>query len=91
MEVTTYSPLGETCDIRAKRCGGVFSVTLLHLRTYSLLMELTGLMGSRPYSALLLAGPSTSSPSVFPSREAEWQLAQVGSFCMTVRLWGSSR
>src|ERR1039458_2664710 len=89
-EVTTYFPLGETCDMKPKRCG-VFSVKSLHLTTYSLLMELTFWRGSRAHSALLLLGPSTSSPSVFPSRETEWQLAQVGNFCMTVLLWSSSR
>ncbi len=88
-EVTTYFPSGETCDMKPNRCG-VFSVNAAHLMTRSLLMELTFWSGSSAYNPLLLFGPSTSSPSVFPSRETEWQLAQVGRFCIMMVLLGSS-
>src|SRR5271165_7313669 len=40
------------------------------------------------YKLLSFLGPSKSSPSVLPSLENEWQLAQVTSFCITVRLCG---
>ena len=46
--------------------------------------------GTMAYKPLSLRGPSISSPSVLPSRENEWQLAQVGRFPITVRLCGSA-
>src|SRR5664279_624507 len=38
------------------------------------------------YKLLSFLGPSKSSPSVLPSLENEWQLAQVTSFSITVLL-----
>src|ERR1039457_3153772 len=89
MEVITYFPSGDTCDMKPNRLGDPCSGNALQRITYSLLMELIFLMGISPYNALSFCGPSTSMPSVFPSREMEWQLAQVGRFSITVLLCGS--
>src|ERR1035437_4288084 len=46
--------------------------------------------GERAYRPLSFRGPSRSNPSVLPSAEKEWQLAQVGRFFITVILCGSA-
>src|ERR1035441_712792 len=89
MEVTTYLPVGDTCDMNPKRLGDPCSVKALHRMTYLFSMEATLLKGTSPYNALSFCGPSTSMPSVFPSPEKEWQLAHVGRFCITTVLRGS--
>src|ERR1039457_6836219 len=89
MVVTTYFPVGDTCDMNPKRLGDPCSVKAIHRITYLFSMDDTLLMGISPYNALSFCGPSTSMPSVFPSREMEWQLAQVGRFSITVLLCGS--
>ena len=48
--------------------------------------EVTFWIGTSPYNALSFCGPSTSMPSVFPSRETEWQLAHVGRFSIITLL-----
>ncbi len=52
-------------------------------------MLLTFCSGIIAYSPLSFCGPSTSMPSVFPSRDTEWQLAHVGSPVITVLLFKS--
>src|SRR5271157_2258610 len=78
MEVTTYWPSGEICDMKPNRLLAFSSAKELHRITYWLRMEVSALTGTMPYRPLSFPGPSTSSPIVFPSRENEWQLAQVG-------------
>ncbi len=89
MVVTTYFPVGDTCDMNPKRLGDPCSVKALHRITYLFSMDDTLVMGISPYNALSFCGPSTSMPSVFPSRETEWQLAHVGRFVITTLLPGS--
>ena len=62
------------------------SLNALQWITYSLLIVLTGFTGISAYSPLSFCGPSTSMPSVFPSRDSEWQFAHVGSPVITVLL-----
>ena len=53
-------------------------------------MDICGLMETSAYSPLSFAGPSRSIPSVLPSRENEWQLAQVCIPVRSSRLLGSA-
>ena len=46
--------------------------------------------GTSAYRPLSFCGPSRSMPSVLPSREKEWQLAQVCRPSISRRLWGSA-
>src|ERR1035438_3269714 len=80
MVVTTYFPVGDTCDMNPKRLGDPCSVKALHRITYLFSMDDTLVMGISPYKSM---------PSVFPSRETEWQLAHVGRFVITTLLPGS--
>ena len=54
-----------------------FPRNVLQATTSSLRTVVWGRMDTRAYSPLSFSGPSTSMPSVLPSRETEWQLAQL--------------
>ena len=56
--------------------------------TSSLRMDICGCDGAMAYRPLSFCGPSKSIPSVLPSREKEWQLAQV---CMPVQQQPAAR
>ena len=87
--VATYRPSGETCDMKAaRRRPPSLPRKDLHWITSSLRMVVWGRTDTRAYSPLSFCGPSTSTPSVSPSRENEWQLAQVGKPSMSFRLPG---
>ena len=58
--------------------------------TSSLRMAICGWMETRAYNPLSFCGPSTSIPNVLPSRENEWQLAQVCRPSISTRLRGSA-
>src|ERR1035438_3841809 len=89
IEVTTYCPSGETCDMKPNLLLAGSPEKDCHFNTSSLRMDVSFLTGTRPYSPLSFAGPSTSNPSVLPSLEKEWQFAQVGRPCITILLLGS--
>ena len=52
-------------------------------------MDIFGLTSASAYRPLSFCGPSMSMPSVLPSSEKEWQLAQVGIPVSTTRLRAS--
>src|SRR6185312_8006901 len=94
IEVITYWPFGETCDMNPKRLTAgseLFPSRLsrneLHRITSWLRIVVSFDTGTSAYNPLSFFGPSMSSPSVLPSFENEWQLAHVGRFSITTRLW----
>src|ERR1035441_1199051 len=90
MVLTTYFPSGETCDMKATRkLPPKGPLNELHLMMSSLRMVVCGPTEPIAYSPLSFCGPSTSNPRVLPSRENEWQLAQVGNPSINFRLSGS--
>ncbi len=96
IDVTTNRPSGETCDMNPNRFTDgsellVFgsSRNELHRITSTFRIVMFLLTGTIAYRPLSFFGPSMSRPSVLPSVEKEWQLAQVGRSSMTVRLWVS--
>ena len=64
MEVTTYWPSGEICDMKPNRLLAFSSANELHRITSWSRMEVSFFTGTIPYRPLSFAGPSTSSPSV---------------------------
>src|ERR1700676_4327794 len=98
MEVTTYRPLGETCDMKPNRLTAgsptftsEFTWNELHRITFRLAMVMSLAIGTSAYRPLSLRGPSRSRPKALPFAEKEWQFAQVGIFPITTRLSGSAR
>src|SRR5690242_6554490 len=90
MVVTTNLPSGETCDMNDARRLGTFASRTVGQRITSWLRSVVSLpIDTRAYSALSFCGPSTSSPSVFPSRGNEWQFAHVARPSVTTLLDGS--
>src|SRR5450759_4782458 len=88
--VTTYWPSGETCDMNPTRVlPSSLPRAALHSITSWLRMGMFGEMDASVYMPLWFWGPSRSMPSVLPSREKEWQLAQVGIPSSSSRLFGS--
>src|ERR1035437_4590743 len=74
----TYCPSGDTCDMNAtRRFPHSFPRNELHVTTSWLRITVWGATETSAYMPLSLRGPSRSMPSVLPSREKEWQLAQV--------------
>src|SRR5512134_1979716 len=61
-----------------------------HEITSSLWMDIWGEIEAIAYMPLSFLGPSRSNPNVLPSRENEWQLAQVGRPSISRRLRGSA-
>src|ERR1035441_808629 len=85
--LTTYFPSGETCDMKAtRRLPPNGPLNELHFTMSSIWMTVCGLTATMAYSPLSFCGPSTSNPRVLPSRENEWQLAQVGKPSINFRL-----
>src|ERR1039457_6690772 len=90
MVVTTRRPSGEIWDMNpTRRVPPSFPRKVLHSTTFSSRTVMRGDTGTMAYNPLSLRGPSRSIPMVFPSREKEWQLAQLWIPVMTTRLAGS--
>ena len=68
------------------RWSGFLAGNEFHVMMRSRVRRVTGAIGAIAYAPLSPSGPSTSMPSVRPSAENEWQLAQVGMSRSTTRL-----
>src|SRR5208282_601688 len=85
--VTTYSPSGDTCDMKPMRRSPVRRpLAVLHWMTFSSRIAVSRSTGVSVYMPRLCCNPSRSIPSVLPSFEKEWQLAHIGTPSIIRRL-----